>query len=104
MTNYHECILFKNKDYPFVCYRLNFADLEIEMFFSRYDHDGDFQFDQDEAQEIFDDLNNDNNLLVGGRPPTASRPRSGREARDQRRDRIVSATSKGNASTEEFDM
>ena len=90
--------------YLSICYRLNFADLEIEMFFSRYDHDGDFQFDQDEAQEIFDDLNNDNNLLVGGRPPTASRPRSGREARDQRRDRIVSATSKGNASTEEFDM
>ena len=74
------------------------------MFFSRYDKDGNFEFDAEEAKEIFEDLDNNHVDIVGGRPPTAGRPKSGREARDQRRDRIMSASSRGNASTEEYDM
>ncbi len=33
-------------------FRANFSDLEIEMFFSRYDNDGDFKFDCNETKKV----------------------------------------------------
>ena len=45
----------------FFCFRCNFSDLEIEMFFVRYDVDGDFQFNNSETGRILDDL--DHNLV-----------------------------------------
>ena len=79
-------------------YRLNFADMEIEMFFSRYDKDGNFTFDMEEANEIFEDLDNAR-LDIG-----SARPTTGRQARDQRRDRIITANSRGNATMDEFEV
>ena len=40
-------------------FRCNFSDMEIEMFFARYDKDGDFIFDQDETDKIINDLEHD---------------------------------------------
>ncbi len=49
--------LFTIQDY--FC-RCNFSDMEIEMFFAKYDLDGDGIFSMDEGAEIINDLEYDN--------------------------------------------
>ena len=39
--------------------RCNFSDMEIEMFFAKYDVDGDGIFCWDEGMQIINDLDND---------------------------------------------
>ena len=39
--------------------RCNFSDMEIEMFFAKYDVDGDGIFSWDEGMQIINDLDND---------------------------------------------
>ena len=39
--------------------RCNFSDLEIEMFFARYDQDGNFVFTTTETNRILNDINHD---------------------------------------------
>ena len=39
--------------------RCNFSDLEIEMFFVRYDVDGNFEFNNEETGRILDDIDHD---------------------------------------------
>ena len=41
------------------CYRCNFSDMEIEMFFAKYDVDGDGEFSYEEGQQLIEDLDND---------------------------------------------
>lgn len=82
--------------------KLNFSDLEIEMFFVRYDTDGDFEFSKEETGKILDDLDHDR--LDSVDKPTQgdiTRPRSGG---------VGSAKSsgtmdgRGNVSIEEFNI
>ena len=40
-------------------YRCNFSDMEIEMFFAKYDVDGDGEFSYEEGQQLIEDLDND---------------------------------------------
>ena len=87
--------------------RCNFSDLEIEMFFARYDRDGNFVFTTDETNRILNDIDHDR----VDRPPTAqSRPLTGREARSARSSRIMSIQSRskslavGGISGEEFQV
>ena len=46
---------------PFTIYylRCNFSDMEIEMFFAKYDVDGDGEFSYEEGQQLVEDLEND---------------------------------------------
>ena len=89
--------------------KCNFSDMEIEMFFARYDHDGRFMFDPDNpkpdpaqlAAEEGSDVDGDGN----------DRPSSGRQARSARARsaRAGSATSRpgtavGNIGGEEFSL
>ena len=39
--------------------RCNFSDMEIEMFFAKYDVDGDGEFSYEEGQQLIEDLDND---------------------------------------------
>ena len=39
--------------------RCNFSDMEIEMFFAKYDVDGDGEFSYEEGQQLVEDLEND---------------------------------------------
>ena len=39
--------------------RCNFSDMEIEMFFAKYDADGDGEFSYEEGQKLVEDLDND---------------------------------------------
>ena len=93
---------------PIIC-RCNFSDLEIEMFFSRYDNDGKFEFDPNKPNPAVvvtneaDDPNVDLN----------QRPMSSKQARELRSARIRSASARGgrggggpagNVSGEEFGM
>jgi len=68
--------------------KCNFSDLEIEMFFARYDRDGNFVFTTDETNRILNDIDNDR----VDRPPSvqSNRPLTGREARSARSSRIMS--------------
>ena len=87
--------------------KCNFSDLEIEMFFARYDKDGNFVFTTDETNQILDDINH-------GRvdaPISSSRPKSGKEARSARSARILTASSQrrksmamGGVSGEEYQV
>lgn len=85
--------------------KCNFSDLEIEMFFSRYDRDGNFEFDARETVKILDDLDHDRVDR-----PASMRPRSGKEARSARSARIRSDASRrqsmasGGVSGEEFQV
>ena len=78
------------KLFSFFC-RCNFSDLEIEMFFARYDRDGNFVFTTDETNRILNDIDNDR----VDRPPSvqSNRPLTGREARSARSSRIMSIQS-----------
>ena len=51
-------LLWTEKHNPFFA-RCNFSDMEIEMFFAKYDLDGDGIFSFDEGLAIMDDLEND---------------------------------------------
>ena len=75
-------------------FRCNFSDLEIEMFFARYDRDGNFVFTTDETNRILNDIDNDR----VDRPPSvqSNRPLTGREARSARSSRIMSIQSRKN--------
>ena len=66
--------------------------MEIEMFFARYDRDGDFMFNPGEANEALEDLDNDTFDDPDNQDP---RPLSGKQAREQRSARIRSAASGG---------
>ena len=89
--------------FPLLCFRIaakivlmqpysrcNFSDMEIEMFFARYDHDGDFVFNPGEANEALEDLDNDTFDDPNNQDP---RPLSGKQAREARSARIRSAAS-----------
>ena len=39
--------------------RCNFSDMEIEMFFAKYDVDGDGEFSFEEGAQLVEDLEND---------------------------------------------
>jgi len=64
--------------------KCNFSDMEIEMFFAKYDLDGDGIFNFEEGLQIMDDLENDK-IDTENRPPSAGaiyhnqndRPKSG---------------------------
>lgn len=63
--------------------KLNFSDLEIEMFCSRYDRDGNFEFTLEEInaieQDLGDQFDNYNHLYLTQerQKPTIERPSSG---------------------------
>ena len=44
---------------PLSFLRCNFSDMEIEMFFAKYDADGDGEFSYEEGQKLVEDLDND---------------------------------------------
>ena len=72
--------------------RCNFSDMEIEMFFARYDQDGDFVFSPGETNDALEDLENDTFDDPNNQNPDA-RPLSGKQAREARSARIRSAAS-----------
>merc|ERR1719220_2937576 len=60
--------------------KCNFSEMEIEMFFAKYDTDGDGVFSWEEGAHIVEDLENDKidqNRPVSGKRPGSSRPVSG---------------------------
>merc|ERR1719219_1017980 len=60
--------------------KCNFSEMEIEMFFAKYDTDGDGVFSWEEGAQIVEDLENDKidqNRPVSGKRPGSSRPVSG---------------------------
>ena len=65
-------------------FRCNFSDMEIEMFFARYDVDGNFVFTANETNRILNDISWDR----VDRPDTSaapqSRPMSVKEAQSAR--------------------
>eukprot|EP00094_Tigriopus_californicus_P009732 TCALIF_09381-PA protein Name:"Similar to PKD2 Polycystin-2 (Bos taurus)" AED:0.09 eAED:0.09 QI:23/1/1/1/0.9/0.90/11/108/699 len=73
--------------------KCNFSDMEIEMFFSRYDKDGKFEFNSDQTNEILDALDDESEEeeTIENEP----RPKSGKEARALRSARIKSAAAGG---------
>merc|ERR1712038_2119715 len=91
--------------------KCNFSDLEIEMFFVRYDVDGNFEFNNEETGRILDDIDHDRLDRAPEAPDVGdiTRPRSGKQARDQRRKSIMSLFAgeegaRGNVSFEEFNL
>ena len=87
-------------------HRLNFSDMEIEMFFVRYDTDGDFEFNKQEMGKILDDLDHDR---IDRAPAAASkgditRPRSGVVKGSARSDKGPDSEARGNVSIEEFNV
>lgn len=84
--------------------KCNFSDLEIEMFFAKYDLDGDGTLDTMEGGMLLDDI--DTSKVDADN----ERPLSGREARDLRSARIRSAgqgrpmTAAGGINHEEFGL
>ena len=86
-------------------FRCNFSDLEIEMFFARYDVDGNFVFTTDETNRILHDISWDK----VDRPDTSaapqSRPMSGKEARSARASAAGErSVAQGGISGEEFQV
>jgi len=56
--------------------KCNFSEMEIEMFFAKYDTDGDGVFSWEEGAQIVEDLENDK--IDQNRPPSGKRPGSSR--------------------------
>eukprot|EP00095_Tigriopus_kingsejongensis_P002369 maker-scaffold579_size130606-snap-gene-0.31 protein:Tk02369 transcript:maker-scaffold579_size130606-snap-gene-0.31-mRNA-1 annotation:"pkd2 " len=87
--------------------KCNFSDMEIEMFFARYDKNGKFEFNPNETNEILEALEDESDMedMIDEDP----RPKSGKEARALRSARIRSAatgerprTATGNVGGEQF--
>jgi len=57
--------------------KCNFSDMEIEMFFAKYDVDGDGEFSMEEGANLIEDLDNDRIDNVAERPKTGIRPATG---------------------------
>ena len=84
-------------------FRLNFADMEIEMFFVRYDTDGDFEFNKEEIGKIFDDLDHDRlDRVAKPEQGDITRPRSGGGKGSAKSN--TPSDSRGNVSMEEFNV
>jgi len=73
--------------------KCNFSDMEIEMFFAKYDVDGDGEFSYEEGQQLVEDLEND---MID---QTVERPRTGKS-----QGRPSSAAVQANINHEEFGM
>ena len=99
------CFFKKNKFF----FRCNFSDMEIEMFFARYDKDGNFVFTPEETNEILNDISYDR-VDRPDAAPENSRSNSGKEARSARSARIMAdgerrkSMAQGGISGEEFQV
>jgi len=89
--------------------KCNFSDMEIEMFFARYDKDGNFVFTPEETNEILNDISYDR-VDRPDAAPENSRSNSGKEARSARSARIMAdgerrkSMAQGGISGEEFQV
>ena len=76
--------------------------MEIEMFFVRYDTDGDFEFNKEETGKILDDLDHDRlDRVAKPDRPDITRPKSAGVGLENGND---GKGARGNISIEEFNV
>ena len=59
LLNFRHFITIRLNTFIIYYLRCNFSDMEIEMFFAKYDVDGDGEFSYEEGQQLVEDLEND---------------------------------------------